>query len=186
MDIENVLAVKMAPFNRYQTYDVVRALAESGREKEITLYTGNDDNIINDLLTEYKIRTKRGLKRIRIKGGLLGHWCVWTKKAVELLDEIHALIDSGKEIPSEMLSRNVEVTDCNAAFFDTANGFAGCIPGIHEVLRRQGLLPGIWCLNPKEVLSPGQSREIDRVCRSYPRLNDNAFVKKNLSQWLSC
>ena len=185
MDIENVLAVKMAPFNRYQTFDVIRALAESGREKEITLYTGNDDNIVNDLISEYKIRACGKLKRIRIKGGLLGHWCVWTKKAVELLNEIHALLDSGKDIPHELLSRNIEVTDCNAALFDTANGFAGCIPGIHEVLRRQGLLPGIWCLNPKEVLSPGQSREIDRIYKSYPHLNDDAFVKKNLKIWLA-
>ncbi len=185
MDIENVLAVKMAPFNRYQTFDVVRALAESGREKEITLYTGNDDNIVNDLISEYKICVGKKVKRIRIKGGLLGHWCVWTKKAVELLDELHALIDSGKNIPHEILSRNIEITDSNAAFFDTANGFAGCIPGIHEVLRRQGLLPGTWCLNPKEVLSPGQSREIDRVYKSYPHLNDDAFVKKNLGRWLA-
>lgn len=185
MDIENVLAVKMAPFNRYQTYDVVRALAESGREKAITLYTGNDDNIVNDLISEYKIRACGKLKRIRIRGGLLGHWCVWTKKAVELLDELHALLDSEKNVPHEILSRNIEITDCNAAFFDTANGFAGCIPGIHEVLRRQGLLPGTWCLNPKEVLSQGQSKEIDRVYKSYPHLNDDAFVKKNLEKWLA-
>ena len=185
MDIENVLAVKMAPFNRYQTFDVVRALAESGREKEITLYTGNDDNIVTDLISEYKICVGKKVKRIRIKGGLLGHWCVWTKKAVELLDELHALIDSGKNVPHEILSRNIEITDSNAAFFDTANGFAGCIPGIHEVLRRQGLLTGTWCLNPKEVLSPGQSREIDRVYKSYTHLNYDAFVKKNLGRWLA-
>lgn len=185
MDIENVLAVKMAPFNRYQTFDVVRALAESGREKEITLYTGNDDNIVIDLISEYRIRVGNKVKRIRIKGGLLGHWCVWTKKAVGLLDELHALLDSGKDIPGEILSRNIEVTDSNAAFFDTANRFAGCIPGIHEVLRRQGLLLGTWCLNPKEVLSPGQSGEIDRVYKSYPHLNDDAFVKKNLRKWLA-
>lgn len=185
MEIGNILAVKMAPFNRYQTLDVVRALAESGRENEITLYTGNDDNIVMDLLTEYKIQTAAGRKSIRIKGGLLGHWCVWTKKAVELLDEIHGIIASGRTIPAEMLSRNIEVTDCNAAFFDPAHYFAGCIPGIHEVLRRQGLLPGIWCLNPLEVLSPGQSEEIDRVYRSYPHLNDDSFVKANLDKWLA-
>lgn len=185
MEIDNILAVKMAPFNRYQTLDVVRALAESGRENEITLYTGNDDNIVMDLLTEYKIQTAAGQKRIRIKGGLLGHWCVWTQKAVELLEEIHAIIASGKTIQAEMLSRNIEVTDCNAAFFDPANYFAGCIPGIHEVLHRQGLLPGIWCLNPKEGLSPGQSEEIDRVYRSYPHLNDDSFVKDGLDKWLA-
>jgi hypothetical protein len=185
MKIDNILAVKMAPFNRYQTFDVVRALAESGKENEITLYTGNDDNIVMDLLSEYKIQTAAGEKRIRIKGGLLGHWCVWTQKAVELLGEIHALIDSGKDIPAEILSRNIEVTDSNAAFFDPAHSFAGCIPGIHEVLRRQGLLPGIWCLNPDEVLSPGQSEEIDRVYRSYPHLHDDEFVKANLEKWLA-
>ena len=183
MEIENVIGVKMAPFNRYQTFDVIRALAESGRE-DITLYTGNDDNIVNDLLTEYRIKTSMGEKLLRINGGLLGHWCVWTQKAVELLDEIHALLASGKDIPAEMLTRNIEVTDCNAAFFDPAHGFAGCIPGIHEVLRRQGLLPGTWCLNPDEVLSPGQSREIDRVTEAYPHLCDNAFVAENLNKWL--
>jgi hypothetical protein len=183
MEIENVIGVKMAPFNRYQTFDVIRALAESGRE-DITLYTGNDDNIVNDLLTEYRIKTSMGEKHLRINGGLLGHWCVWTQKAVELLDEIHALLASGKDIPAEMLTRNIEVTDCNAAFFDPAHGFAGCIPGIHEVLRRQGLLPGTWCLNPDEVLSPGQSREIDRVTESYPHLCDNTFVAENLNKWL--
>ncbi len=185
MEIDNILAIKMAPFNRYQTLDVVRALAGSGRENEITLYTGNDDNIVADLLTEYKIQTAGGQKCIRIKGGLLGHWCVWTKKAVELLDEIHAMIASGRTIPTEMLSRNIEVTDCNAAFFDPAHYFAGCIPGIHEVLRRQGLLPGIWCLNPHEALSPGQSGEIDRVYRDYPHLNDDSFVKAGLDKWLA-
>ena len=177
--IDNVLAIKIAPFNRYCTLDVVRAVAESGRD--ITLYTGNDDNIINDLLTEYRF----GDRSIRIKGGLLGHWCCWTRKAVELLDEIHALIASGKDIPAELLTRNVQVTDSNAAFFDPAHGFAGCIPGIHEVLHRQGLLPGIWCLNPEEVLSPGQSGEISRVHDSYPHLHDDAFVAANLDKWLN-
>lgn len=183
--IDNILAVKMAPFNRYQTLDVVRALAESGREDEITLYTGNDDNIVIDLLTEYRLQAANGEKKLRIKGGLLGHWCVWTKKAVDLLNEIHTIIESGEPIPVEMLSRNVEVTDSNAAFFDPANSFAGCIPGIHEVLRRQGLLPGTWCLNPDEVLSPGQPGEIDRVYRSYPALNDDDFVKANLEKWFA-
>lgn len=185
MDIENVLAVKMAPFSRYQTLDVIRALAESGKEKEITLYTGNDDNIVIDLISEYKIGIGKRAKLIRIKGGLLGHWCVWTEKAVKLLDEIHSLIDSRKSIPPEILSRNIEITDSNAAFFDAANCFSGCIPGIHEVLRRQGLLPGTWCLNPKEILSPGQSGEIDRVYKSYPHLNDDVFVKNNLCKWLA-
>lgn len=185
-EIDNVIAIKMAPFNRYQTFDVIRAVAEAGRENEITLYTGNDDNIVNDLLTEYKIETAAGTKKLRIKGGLLGHWCVWTQKAVELLDEIHALLErDSSTIPAEMLTRNVQVTDSNAAFFDPAHHFEGCIPGIHEVLRRQGLLLGTWCLNPDEVLSPGQSEEIDRVYESYPHLHDDEFVKAHLAEWLN-
>ena len=184
-EIENILAIKMAPFNRYQTLDVVRALADSGHADRITLYTGNDDNIVIDLLSEYKIQTVNGEKKLRIKGGLLGHWCVWTKKAVELLNEVHELLESGNEIPAEMLARNIAVTDSNAALFDPANDFAGCIPGIHEVLRRQGLLPGTWCLNPNEVLSPGQAEELDRIYRSYPGINDDEFVKANLAKWLA-
>ncbi len=183
--IENILAIKMAPFNRYQTLDVVRALADSGHADHIMLYTGNDDNIIIDLLSEYKIQTVGGEKKLRIRGGLLGHWCVWTKRAVELLNEIHELLDSGDEIPAEMLSRNIAVTDSNAALFAPENDFAGCIPGIHEVLRRQGLLPGTWCLNLNEVLSPGQSEELDRVYNSYPKLNDDEFVKTNLPRWMA-
>jgi dihydrodipicolinate synthase/N-acetylneuraminate lyase len=183
-EIENVIAIKLAPFNRYQTFDVVRAVCDADRDDAITLYTGNDDNIIADLLTPYRIVTDHGEKRVRIRGGLLGHWCVWTRTAVELLDEIHAVLDRGGDIPSELLSRNIQVTDCNAAFFDAANGFAGCIPGIHEVLRRQGLLAGTWCLDPNEVLSSGQSKEIDRVIAAYPHLHDDAFVRENLSRWL--
>ena len=184
-EIENVLGIKMAPFNQYATFDVVRAVCEAGRNDEITLYTGNDDHIVIDLLTEYCIRTSRGEDvKVRIRGGLLGHWCVWTKKAVELLDEIHAVIESGGDIPAELLTRQVEVTDANAALFDPAHDFAGCIPGIHEVLRRQGLLQGTWCLNPDEVLSPGQSEELDRIYRSYPHLNDDQFVADNLGKWL--
>jgi len=179
MEIENVIAVKMAPFSRYQTLDVVRALARSGRE-DITLYTGNDDNLLIDLLTPYRIEGRE----LHIRGGLLGHWCAWTRKAVELLDEVHTLIDSGRPVPMEMLSRNVSITDANAAFFDPSHHFAGCIPGIHEVLRRQGLLPGVWCLDPKEVLSPGQSDEIDRVYRAYPELNDDGFVRQHIGEWL--
>ena len=175
--IDNVLAIKMAPFNRYQTLDVVRAVAESDRD--ITLYTGNDDNILIDLLTPYNINGKT----MRIKGGLLGHWCCWTRKAVELLDEVHAL-NGADSIPLELLTRNVQITDCNAAFFDPAHSFAGCIPGIHEVLRRQGLLKGVWCLDPDEVLSAGQSEEITRVHTSYPALHDDEFVKQHLAEWL--
>jgi hypothetical protein len=176
--IKNVIGIKMAPFNRYQTFDVVRALAESGRE-DITLYTGNDDNIVIDLLSEYQINDRK----LRIKGGLLGHWCCWTRKAVELLEECHRIVDAGGTVSAEMLTRNIQVTDCNAAFFDPAHQFAGCIPGIHEVLRRQGLLPGTWCLNPNEVLSPGQSEEIDRVWRAYPHLNDDGFINTHRNEW---
>lgn len=184
-EIPNVIAVKMAPFNRYQTLDVVRAVCDAGREDAITLYTGNDDNIITDLLTEYRIVTDSGPKSVRIRGGLLGHWSVWTRAAVQLLDEIHATLAAGSDIPAELLRRNVEVTDCNAALFDAANGFAGCIPGVHEVLRRQGLLRGTWCLDPNEVLSQGQAKEIDRVTRAYPHLNDDAFVRENIARWLA-
>ncbi len=183
--IENVIAIKIAPFDRYQTLDVVRGVVAAGRENEITLYTGNDDNIVLDLLTEYRIETPAGAKCVRIAGGLLGHWCVWTKKAVELMDEIHALRESGRDVPAELLTRAVQVTDANAAFFDAANNFAGCIPGLHEVLRRQGLLEGVWCLNPRQVLSPGQAEEIDRVGAAYPELNDDEFVRANLERWLA-
>ena len=178
--IENVLAIKAAPFNRYQTLDVVRAVAGSGRD-DITLYTGNDDNLLIDLLSEYEV----GGKKLRIKGGLLGHWSCWTRKAVELINELHDLIDSNAPIPAELLTRAIKITDSNAAFFDAAHNFAGCIPGLHEVLRRQGLLPGIWCLDPEEVLSPGQAMEISRVHEAYPELNDDAFVRENLEKWLA-
>lgn len=180
-EIENVVAIKMAPFNRYYTIDVIRAVAEAGRE-DIALYTGNDDNIAIDLMTPYRFA---GTAERRMVGGLLGHWAVWTKMAVELVEECHAIVASGGDIPLEMLRRNVEITDCNAAFFDTANNFAGCIAGIHEVLRRQGLFEGIWCLDPNETLSPGQSEEIDRVYRAYPHLNDDAFVREHLDEWLA-
>lgn len=184
VEIENVLAVKMAPFNRYQTFDVVRAVAEAGKENDIVLYTGNDDNIVVDLLTPFKVRTSQGEKTLRIMGGLLGHWGMWTRKAVELMEEVK-LVRENTRIPLEMLTRAAEITDANAAFFDAANGFAGCIPGIHEVLRRQGLLQGTWCLNPSETLSPGQSEEIDRIYASYPHLNDDEFVETNLKNWLA-
>ncbi|NOU63802.1 dihydrodipicolinate synthase family protein [Paenibacillus sp. LMG 31461] len=183
-NIPGIVAIKMAPFNRYQTIDVVRAVCYSERRDEIALYTGNDDNIITDLLTVYKFQFEGKNIEKRIVGGLLGHWAVWTQKAVELLDEIKG-IRMNPALASEWLTRNIEVTETNAAFFDPANGFAGCIPGIHEVLRRQGLLKGTWCLNPHEELSPGQSEEIDRMYKDYPHLNDDAFVKANLSNWLA-
>jgi dihydrodipicolinate synthase/N-acetylneuraminate lyase len=181
-ELENVVAIKIAPFNRYQTIDVIRAVAESGRS-DIALYTGNDDNIVLDLLTPFQFGADG--KRLRIVGGLLGHWAVWTRRAVELLNECHQLVRSNSPIPTELLRRAIQITDANAAVFDAANGYAGCIPGIHEVLRRQGLLAGTWCLDPDEQLSPGQSAEIDRVYAAYPALNDDAFVAEHLDDWLS-
>jgi dihydrodipicolinate synthase/N-acetylneuraminate lyase len=182
-EIDRVVAIKIAPFNRYQTIDVIRAVAESGRE-DIALYTGNDDQIVLDLLTPFRwIVSGRAVER-RIVGGLLGQWAVWTQKAVVLLEECHTLVNQGGSVSGDMLRRAVELTDANAAIFDAANGFPGCIAGIHEVLRRQGLLEGIWCLDPKETLSPGQAEEIERVCRSYPCLGDDAFVKRHRQEWL--
>ena len=183
-EIDNVIAIKMAPFNRYQTLDVVRAVADAGRD-DIALYTGNDDNIVIDLLTPYRLSLNGRTIERRIVGGLLGHWSVWAKRAVELLDECKRISRSGNPVPAEMLARAVAVTDSNAAFFDSANGFAGCIAGLHEVLRRQGLLQGIWCLDPHESLSPGQAAEIDRVLAAYPSLNDDAFVAEHRDRWLA-
>jgi hypothetical protein len=165
--------------------DVVRAAADSGRD-DVALYTGNDDNIVMDLLTPFRFAA-HGMsandKTLRIVGGLLGHWAVWTKKAVDLLEACQTAIRNDS-IPSELLLRAFAVTDCNAAFFDAANGFAGCIPGIHEVLRRQRLMTGAWCLDPHEALSPGQAEEINRVYRAYPYLNDDEFVASHLDDWM--
>jgi dihydrodipicolinate synthase/N-acetylneuraminate lyase len=183
-EIENVAAIKIAPFNRYQTIDVMRAVTESGRD-DIALYTGNDDNIAADLLTPYRFSVNGAAVERRMVGGLLGHWAVWTHKAVELHAECRRFAQSGESIPAELLRRNVEVTDANAAFFDAANGFAGCIAGIHEVLRRQGMLAGTWCLDPAETLSPGQREEIDRVCRAYPHLADDDFIAKRRDEWFN-
>ncbi len=182
-EIENVVAIKMAPFNRYQTIDVVRAIVESGRD-DIALYTGNDDSIVTDLLTTWQFERNGEKVQRQIVGGLLGHWAVWTQKAVELLAEIK-VARTQPTLDTSWLTRTVEVTDTNAAFFDPKHQFAGCIPGIHEVLRRQGLMQNTFCLNPHEVLSPGQSEEIDRMYQAYPHLNDDAFVKANLDKWLS-
>ncbi len=221
-EIPNVAAIKIAPFNRYQTIDVVRAVARAGRAGEIALYTGNDDNIVLDLLTEYRFE---GVAQ-RIAGGLLGHWSVWTRRAVELLEQLRALrendamservekalyklkaapgpayqearayaasmldqlrsaVNRNRPVPHDVLTLAVQVTDSNAAFFDAAHGFAGCIAGLHEVLRRQGLLEGTWCLDPHESLSPGQKEEIDRVYEAYPHLNDDDFVAAHRDEWL--
>ena len=180
--IENVIAIKIAPFNRYQTFDVLRGVVESGRADNITLYTGNDDNILVDLLSEYEIQSGNKTYRKRIAGGLLGHWAVWTNSAVKLLKSVHeGKFD--KDVKSTLILAN-KITDSNAAFFDAKNSFAGCITGLHEVLRRQGLLEGLWTLDPDEVLSPGQKEEIDRVYKAYPELNDDSFVLENIHNWL--
>jgi dihydrodipicolinate synthase/N-acetylneuraminate lyase len=186
-EIDNVVAIKMAPFNRYQTIDVVRAVAEAGRGPDggnpIALYTGNDDNIVADLLTPYRFKAGNTFTTLRIVGGLLGHWSVWTRGAVELLESCQKM-SCVDQVPTAMLVRNIEVTDANAAFFDAANGFRGCIAGLHEVLRRQGLLEGVWCLDPAETFGPGQLQEIDRVYAAYPHLNDDSFVAQHRDEWL--
>lgn len=184
-EINNVHAIKMAPFNRYQTLEVVRAVCESSRYEDIALYTGNDDNIVVDLLTTYNFKVNERQVTKEIVGGLLGHWAVWTHKAVELLETIKLAKKRGGGIPMELLALNVAVTDTNAAFFDASNNFHGCIAGIHEVLFRQGILKGIWCLDRNEGLSPGQREEIDRIYQNYPELNDDAFVQDNIGEWLS-
>jgi dihydrodipicolinate synthase/N-acetylneuraminate lyase len=181
-EVEALVAIKIAPFNRYQTLDVVRAVGCSGRD-DIALYTGNDDNIIFDLITPHRVPVGTQVRERRIVGGLLGHWSVWTKRAVEQLQACHAAIHNGP-VSSELLSLAAAITDCNAAFFDAANSFRGCIAGLHEVLRRQGLLEGTWCLDPGETLSPEQSAEIDRVYASYPGLSDDCFVEAHLDEWL--
>ena len=180
--IDNVVAIKCASFNRYTTQDVVRAVALSDRCNDITLYTGNDDNIVIDLLTKYKF-TKDGKTVVKsFEGGLLGHWSVWTKKAVEIFNMTKEA-KKGNAIPEELLTLAAEVTETNSVFFDTANGFKGCIAGLHDVLRRQGLMENIYCLNPEETMSPGQAKELDRIYAAYPHLNDDAFIAENIVAW---
>ena len=182
--IDNVIAIKMAPFNRYRTLDVVRGVVMAQAEDRVALYTGNDDHIVLDLLTPFAVRRGDEVVTARIRGGLLGHWSVWTQGAVALLERIHAAIEAGR-VDADLLALDSRVTDCNSAFFDVAHGFAGCIAGCHEVLRRQGLMAGTWCLDPAEALSPGQAAEIDRVCREHADLSDDAFVAANLQRWLA-
>lgn len=181
-EIPNVQAIKVASFNRYQTIDVVRAVCNSSRRDEIALYTGNDDNIVNDLLTPYQFKVNGETVEKRFVGGLLGHWAVWTQKAVELLTEIKSHIAAGYPDADKFFTRNIEVTDMNAAIFDPSHQFHGCIAGIHQVLYQQGLLDGIWCLNPNENLSTGQLEEIERVISDYQHLIDDEFVKSHLSK----
>ena len=182
--IENAIAIKVAPFNRYRTLDVVRGVVEAGAAERITLYSGNDDHIVLDLVTPFTVHSGGQMHTVRIKGGLLGQWSVWVKCAVQLLHRIHKAAKR-PSVPAELLELEAQVTDCNAAIFDVANDFRGVIAGCHEILRRQGLLEGIWCLDPNETLGPGQKEEIDRVTAAYPHLTDDAFVRSNLHRWLS-
>jgi hypothetical protein len=182
--IENVVGIKMAPFNRYRTLDVVRGVVAAGAEDRVTLYTGNDDNILLDLVTPWRLLRDGAPVDLRIKGGLLGHWSVWVRSVVDLLGQAHAAVEDDR-LSQDFLALAGQITDCNAAFFDVANDFRGCIAGMHEILRRQGLLEGIWCLDPEEGLSPGQESEIDRVCEAYPHLKDDIFVTDNLERWLT-
>jgi len=181
--IENVIAIKVAPFNRYRTLDVIRGVALARAEDRVTLYTGNDDHIVLDLVTPFAVRRGEETVTLRVKGGLLGHWSVWTQRAVALLERAHAAVASGW-VDADLLALDARVTDCNSAFFDVAHDFAGCIPGCHEVLRRQGLLETTHCLDPKETLSPGQAADIDRVCREHADLADDDFVRANLERWM--
>ena len=182
--IENVVAIKIAPFNRYRTLDVVRGVVEAGAADRISLYTGNDDHILLDLVTPFTVMVRGGPVTVRIRGGLLGHWSVWVKSAVDLIDRLHT-VTAGDSVPMDVLALDSQITDCNAAIFDVANDFHGVICGCHEILRRQGLLEGIWCLDPGESLGPGQKEEIDRVCAAYPHLADDAFVRANVARWLA-
>ena len=182
--IDNVVAIKMAPFNRYRTLEVIRGVVAAAAEHRVTLYTGNDDHIVLDLLAPFTFRRDGAEVTVRIKGGLLGHWSVWTRRAVELLERIHAAVDSGA-VSADLLALDAQVTDCNGALFDVAHDFHGCIAGCHEILRRQGLLEGTWCLDPAEGLSPGQAAELTRVHDAYPHLHDDEFVAANRERWLS-
>lgn len=183
-EIPNLIGIKVAPFNRYASLEVARAVVDAGRAADLALYTGNDENIVLDLLTTYRFGDAPD-QALPFRGGLLGQWAVWTHAAVRDFEQLRELRASGAPIPAGWLTRAQHLTDANAAIFDAANRFAGCIPGIHEILRRQGLLEGLWTLNPAEVLSPGQAAEIDRVHQLYPALNDDAFVAEHLDSWLA-
>ena len=185
VEIENVVGIKIAPFDRYGTIDVARALADSGRDADITLYTGNDDSILCDFITPFRFGPPDSARTVRIRGGLLGQWACWTRRAVELHARLLRIAEGAEPITPELLTLSAQITDANAALFDPAHGFAGSIPGVNEILRRQGLLEGLWTLKRDEVLSPGQAEEIDRVCAAYPHLTDDDFVRENLDRWLA-
>ena len=184
--IPNALAIKVAPFNRYRTLDVVRGVVAARAEERVFLYTGNDDHIVLDLALPFVAMRDGAPVSVRFRGGLLGHWSVWTRSAVQQLARIKTeLARGGGSLGPDLLALDARVTDCNSAFFDVVNNFHGCIAGCHEVLRRQGLLEGIWCLDPAEGLGAGQAGEIDRVYRMHGDLSDDAFVMENLERWLS-
>jgi dihydrodipicolinate synthase/N-acetylneuraminate lyase len=183
-EIANVVAIKVAPFDRYATLEVVRAIADAGRD-DIALYTGNDDAIVSDLVTRIPVVTGGRVSTRHFVGGLLGQWAVWTRNAVRMLDDVRAWHASRSEsLPSEWLSQGAALTMANALIFDAANGYAGCLPGILEVLRRQGLVRGTWTFDTHEQLSPGQAEAIERLHNRYPELNDDAFVAEHLDEWL--
>ena len=182
--IDNVVAIKIAPFNRYRTLDVLRGVCAAGALDRVTLYTGNDDHILLDLTLPFDLRDNGMTVRTHIRGGLLGHWSVWTQSAMRQFERCKAARNKDA-VPADLLALDARVTDCNSAFFDVPNNFHGCIAGCHEVLRRQGLMEGIWCLDPKEGLSPGQMKEIDRVCNEHADLSDDDFVAAHLSKWLA-
>jgi hypothetical protein len=182
--IDNVVAIKVAPFNRYRTLDVLRGVAAAGALDRVTLYTGNDDHILLDLTLPFDLRDKGVTTRTHIRGGLLGHWSVWTHSAIKQFETCKAARNK-PSVAADLLALDARVTDCNSAFFDVANNFHGCIAGCHEVLRRQGLMAGLWCLDPHEGLSPGQMQEIDRVYNEHADLSDDDFVAANLQKWLA-
>jgi dihydrodipicolinate synthase/N-acetylneuraminate lyase len=181
-ELDQVVGIKIAPFDRYKTLEVVRAVVEAGRADEVALYTGNDDHIILDLLTPYRFGTAPA---VHVVGGLLGQWAVWTRRAVEIHGECRRIVQQGDAVPQGLLTTAAQLSDANGAIFDAAHGYAGCLPGIHEILRRQELLAGTWCLRSEETLSPGQTEEIDRVLTAYPHLCDDAFVARNRDRWLA-
>jgi dihydrodipicolinate synthase/N-acetylneuraminate lyase len=182
VELESLVAIKVAPFDRYRTVEVVRAVSDAGRADSVALYTGNDDHIIQDLLTAFRFGDR---PPVHMVGGLLGQWALWTRRAVELHSECRRAVQAAGAAPARLLTAAAQLTDANGAIFDATNRYAGCLPGIHEILRRQGLLAGTWCLRESEVLSPGQAAEIDRVLRAYPHLTDDAFVAERRDAWLS-
>jgi dihydrodipicolinate synthase/N-acetylneuraminate lyase len=181
-ELDDLVAVKIAPFDRRKTREVIRAVIDSGRAHEIALYTGNDDHIVLDLVTTYQSGDG---PTVHMVGGLLGQWSLWTKRAVELHAECREVVNSGADVPPSLLMTATQLTEANTAVFDTAHSYAGCLPGIHEVLRRQGLLAGTWCLDPEEVLSPGQAEQIEQVIAAHPQLTDDSFVAEHLDRWLA-